>query len=89
MIEGIRRDQAPSLPALAHTAQAPRLVGHVSPRAHAGPGPAAAEAAMDRLRATALRTLREHLSDGRRCARCHLPWPCDPASPAASALEAG
>jgi len=56
---------------------------------HAPPGPAAAAAAMDRLRATAARTLGEHVSDGGTCAGCRRAWPCDPAHLAASALGTG
>jgi hypothetical protein len=54
-----------------------------------GPGPAEAAAAMDRLRATAARALSEHVSNDGTCARCYLPWPCDPAHLAESALGAG
>jgi hypothetical protein len=54
-----------------------------------GSGPAEAAAAMDRLRATAARALSEHISNDGTCARCHLPWPCDPAHLAESALGAG
>jgi hypothetical protein len=54
-----------------------------------GSGPGEADAAMDMLRATAIRTLRQHVRAGRRCALCACPWPCDPAHLAASALGAG
>jgi hypothetical protein len=54
-----------------------------------GPGPAEAAAAMGRLRATAARALSEHVSNDGTCARCYLPWPCDPAHLAESALGAG
>jgi hypothetical protein len=54
-----------------------------------GSGPGEADAAMDMLRATAIRTLRQHVRAGSRCALCACPWPCDPAPLAASALGAG
>jgi hypothetical protein len=57
------------------------------PPAPVGPGPAAA--AMDRLRATAARTLREHAGAGGICVGCHRAWPCGPAHLAASALGPG
>jgi hypothetical protein len=66
-----------------------RLTAAAVPHAPSGPGPAEAAAAMDRLRATAARTLSEHLNHDGACARCHLSWPCDHAHLAASALGAG
>jgi hypothetical protein len=48
-----------------------------------------AGAAMEMLRTTAIRTLRQHVPAGRRCALCGVPWPCDPAHLAASALGSG
>jgi hypothetical protein len=54
-----------------------------------GSGPGEADAAMDMLRATAIRSLRQHVRAGRRCALCACPWPCDPAHLAASVLGAG
>jgi hypothetical protein len=53
------------------------------------PGAADAMAALERLRATAIRTLHEHVNDHGTCARCGMPWPCDRAQLAAAALEAG
>jgi hypothetical protein len=70
-------------------ARALRQTASTLPHAPAGPGPAAAAAAMDRLRATAARPLGEHVSDGGTCAGCRRAWPCDPAHLAASALGAG
>jgi hypothetical protein len=51
--------------------------------------PSEDSAAMDRLRATAIRTLREHVNHYGICARCGLAWPCDRAQLAESALGAG
>jgi hypothetical protein len=65
--------------------QSAPAVRHAPP----GPGPAEAAAAMDRLRATAARALSEHVSNDGTCARSHLPWSCDPAHLAESALGAG
>jgi len=70
------------------SAQAPQPAPAVS-HAPPGPGPAEAAAAIDRLRATAARALSEHISNDGTCARCYLPWPCDPAHLAESALGAG
>jgi hypothetical protein len=51
--------------------------------------PAEAWTAMDRHRATAVQTLREHVSRYGIGARCGLPWRCDHAQLAGSALGAG
>jgi len=61
------------------SARTGRLPGHrprhltasLRPPGAPGPGPGQAGAAMDTLRATAIRTLREHVRAGRRCALCH------------------
>ena len=66
-----------------------RLMASAVPHAPAEAAEAAAAAAMDRLRATAARTLREHVNDGGTCARCYVAWPCGPAHLAESALGAG
>jgi hypothetical protein len=55
---------------------------------HAPASPDAA-AAIDRLRATAARTLSEHVGRDGTCTRCRLPWPCDRAHLADCALGAG
>jgi hypothetical protein len=89
MTEVIRPDRAPGPPGLLGTTPAPGLPEAAWLRAHGGPDHAAAEAAMDRLRATAARVLREHLGDDGKCTRCRLPWPCDSACLAESALGAG
>jgi hypothetical protein len=90
MVEVICGERASSPPGLPRSARpralALRLTASALP---AGPGLAAAAAAMDRLRATAARTLREHINDGGTCARCQLAWPCGPAHLASSALGAG
>jgi hypothetical protein len=49
----------------------------------------ATAAAMDRLRATAARTLSEHVGRDGTCTRCRLPWPCDLAYLAGRAPGAG
>jgi hypothetical protein len=66
-----------------------QLTASLRPPGAPGPGPGEAGAAMDTLRATAIRTLRQHVRAGRRCALCRGPWPCDPAQLAAPALAAG
>jgi hypothetical protein len=90
MVEVICGERASSPPGLPRSARpravALRLTASAFPDA---PGPAEAAAAMDRLRATAARTLREHINDGGICARCQLAWPCGPAHLASSALGAG
>ena len=90
MVEVICGERASSPPGLPPSARpralALRLTASALP---AGPGPAGAAAAMDRLRATAARTLRDHVNDGGICTSCHLAWPCDPAHLASSALGAG
>lgn len=53
------------------------------------PDPPDARAAIDTLRTTAIRTLRQHIPAGRRCAFCGNAWPCNPAHLAATALGAG
>jgi hypothetical protein len=85
---GERSSRPPGLtPAPGPAARLLRLSAPALPPA--GPGPAAAAAAMGRLRATAARTLREHLNAGGTCACCRNAWPCDAAHLAASALGAG
>jgi hypothetical protein len=90
VICGERASGPPGLPRAARPcAGALELTASAVPHPPAGPGPAAAAAAMDKLRATAARTLREHANNGGTCARCHLAWPCGPAHLASSALGAG
>jgi hypothetical protein len=90
VICGERASSPPGLPRAARPgARALRLTAFALTHAPAGPGPAGAAAAMDRLRATAARTLRDHVNDGGICTSCHLAWPCDPAHLASSALGAG
>jgi hypothetical protein len=80
----------PGLPrSMARPARALRVAAAAVSHAPASPGPAEAVAAMDRLRATAIHTLREHVSHHGTCARCGLPWPCERAYLAESALGAG
>jgi hypothetical protein len=74
---------------MARPARALRVAAAAVPDAPASPGPAEAAAAMDRLHATAIHTLREHVSDHGTCARCGFPWPCERAYLAESALGAG
>jgi hypothetical protein len=84
---GERASSLPGLPCAARQgAQALRLTGSAWLPAPAGPARAAA--AMDKLRATAARTLREHVGDNGICLRCHLAWPCGLARLAESALGA-
>ena len=79
VICGERASGPPGLPCTARPgAWALRLTASAVPHAAAGPGPEGAVAAVDRLRATAARTLREHVSNGGTCARCHLAWPGAP-----------
>lgn len=70
-------------------AQARRLTAAAVPRPPASPGAADTVAALDRLRATAIRALHEHASDDGTCARCGMPWPRDRAQLAEAALGAG
>ena len=87
MVQVICDERASSPPGLPRSARPRALALRLT--ASALPGPAEAAAAMDRLRATAARTLREHINDGGTCARCHLAWPCGPAHLASTALGAG
>ena len=90
MVEVICDERASSPPGLPRSARPRALALRLTASALPGaPGPAEAAAAMDRLRATAARTLREHINDGGTCARCQLAWPCGPAHLASSALGAG
>jgi hypothetical protein len=95
MVEVICGERASSPSGLPRTARqgarAPRLAASAVPYrpAGSGPGPAEAAAAMDKLRATAARTLCEHVGDDGMCLGCHLAWPCDLARLAESALGAG
>jgi hypothetical protein len=87
MVQVICDERASSPPGLPRSARPRALALRLT--ASALPGPAEAAAAMDRLRATAARTLREHINDGGTCARCRLAWPCGPAHLASTALGAG
>jgi hypothetical protein len=69
--------------------QALRLTASALPSAPAGPRPAAAAAAMNRLRGAAAGTLREHVSDGETGVGRRLAWRCGPAHRAAPAFGAG
>jgi hypothetical protein len=87
---GERPSRPPGLtPVPGPAARVLRLSAPALPPALASPGLAEAAAAMDRLRATAARTLREHLNARGTCAGCRRAWPCDAAHLAASALGAG
>ena len=80
-----RRPGLPGTPA-----REPQPLTGVPPQAPVPPpGPAVTAAAMAVLRATAVRTLREHVRHQQICAHCRARWPCEPVHLAATALGMG
>lgn len=54
-----------------------------------GPGTGGGNAALDRLRSTAVSVLSDHVHAGSLCVCCGGLWPCESAHLAATALGAG
>jgi hypothetical protein len=77
----------PGLPST--PARAPQRPTGVPAQAPALPSGPAVTAAMAVLRATAIRTLREHVPHQQICAHCRARWPCEPVHLAATALGMG